>query len=821
MRRFLRNLYTDRRGIALVTVLALMGILSVLAAAYTLSIRADVALRGGAARERSGFYAAEAGLNSAMAEVNQYYNNYTSPGSYSTTMTVGSGSHARTVTYSVAAVPGHNPEAPTLIPAGQPFAGLNTIRYQYTVSSVAKNAANDQEAALGAQFTMNTVPIFQFLAFYQNDLEILPGPNMVLSGRIHTNSNLYLSAGDTLSIADRPTATSTSAANPFVQISSVGDIYRGRKDSTACDGTIYIDMQQDANAADPGLDALSLPCVGTTTSLVSPTTRNSFLGSLLANVDTLKVPDVSTFARGDAGAGVTGGAFWQNADLRIVLNLSNSRLTSFCGEPLPHSGGANGLYPIEVQNSDGTVNAAKTTALYQFICERRGAIFYNDIPSDVPADAAMPLTSVSPNGSGSNQDPSNFNNYTPHFDDDVSVYRRIGEDTNGDGIVDTDGDGLIENDDTNYDICPIVIGTTLGTRPAWRPDYCDAKFGQWGAAGSHNLFANQATAKTWLISQSLASWFVNNDYRRGGFYNWREHKWVMMLNVNVRALVDWNEAHNNALFNAADVSNGGIVLFLSVKASDATTTPLANTHRYGVRIFDSANLNTRGGTFVRPNSADPTGLTVVSDQAVYVQGNYNYYPSMTLSTKLPAAVLGDTLNVLSQSWEVPVIVDKNKDIQYQYNNDRKTGGSLAAARNLQPADGYFIKGNVTLQCPTSPCPQFTGVATFGINAAFLAGVDVTTVGHYNGGLENYPRFHEDWSPGGTQRALNYRGSFVSLGTPQYANGEWCGTGATCNIYDPPARNWDYDASFNDANFLPPLTPQVNLLRQQLFTRFYQ
>ena len=155
------------------------------------------------------------------------------------------------------------------------------------------------------------------------------------------------------------------------------------------------------------------------------------------------------------------------------------------------------------------------------------------------------------------------------------------------------------------------------------------------------------------------SWFLDNDYRRGGFYNWREHKWVMMLNVNIRALIDWNEAHSSALFNAADVSNNGLVFFLSVKAIDATTTPPPASRRYGVRIFDSANLNTSGGTFPRPNQADPTGLTVVSDQAVYVQGNYNYYPSMTLADKFPAAVLGDTLNVISQSWEVPVIVNSS------------------------------------------------------------------------------------------------------------------------------------------------------------------
>ena len=817
MRRYLRNLVVNRRGVALVTILALMGVLSILAATYTLAIRADTALRGGAARERTGFYAAEAGLNNAMGEVHEYYENYTAPGNYSNTITIDSGSHARVVTYAVNEVPGHNPGPPRQIAVGQPFAGLNTIPYEYTVSSVAKNAANEQEAALGAQFSINSVPIFQFLAFYNSDLEFLPGPPASVSGRIHTNGNLYLDAGSGLTIADRPTATATTAANPYVQVSTAGNLFHGRKDQDTCTGPISIDMQQDTDPAAPGLDPLPLPCVSGGTTLVDKPTRDSYLGTLLAEVKPLQTPSVSTFSRGDTSSGVSGGAFWQNADLRLVLDLTKPRLTTFCGQNLPNSGGTNGLYPIEVQDNSGSVDATKTTAFYQFMCERRGAIFYNDIPADLPA--TMPLGTVNPDDSGVNEDLSNRENYAPHFEEQTSVYRRVGEDTNGDGTVDVNGDGVVSNNDTNYDVCPIVIGAgPLGPRPTWRPDYCDQKFGVWvaGAAVNGNLFNNYSAAKAALPT----SWFLDNDYRRGGFYNWREHKWVMMLNVNIRVLIDWNESHSNALFNAADVSNSGLVFFLSVKANNATTTPPPADRRYGVRIFDSANLNTGGGTFPRPNPVDPTGLTVVSDQAVYVQGNYNYYPSMTLMDKLPAAVLGDTLNVLSQSWEVPVIVDTDEEIQHQYNNDRKTGGALGTSRNLQPADGYFVK-NVGLQCANNPCPQFTAVETYGINAALIAGVDVTSPGHYNGGLENYPRFHEDWSPPGGQRALNYRGSFVSLGTPQYANGEWCGTGGGCNIYDPPARNWDYDASFNNVDFLPPLTPRVNLMQQQLFTRFYQ
>jgi hypothetical protein len=73
--------------------------------------------------------------------------------------------------------------------------------------------------------------------------------------------------------------------------------------------------------------------------------------------------------------------------------------------------------------------------------------------------------------------------------------------------------------------------------------------------------------------------------------------------------------------------------------------------------------------------------------------------------------------------------------------------------------------------------------------------------------------------------LTYRGSFVSLGTPRHVNGIWCSTGgsttAGCNIYNPPQRLWDYDAAFNNAAFLPPLTPRFVYVQQVLFTENFK
>src|SRR5262249_53559563 len=439
MRDFLRRVGTDQRGIVLVMVLILMGLLSALAAGYSTLMRADTALRAAAGRERQGFYAAEAGLNFSMAEVRDDFKNYTPPAAYSHSIDVGSGAHARTVSYDIAPVPGHNPGPPTVIPAGQPFAGLYTIPSDFTVTSTAENNEGDTEAILGGQFTINSVPIFQFLAFYNTTLEILPELQMNLTGRIHTNGDLYLNGA--LSIGDLP------GSNPFVQVSAAKNIYRGRLDSTVCDGLVSVDMLQDSNH-NGDLDLRTLSCANGGKSAKVPTaTIAAYLGSLLSGIIPFQIPPVDTIARGSSGD--DGGVFWEHADLRIVLraDLPKTQVffssANFCpGDAnIPQAPDSPPLLPIEVQTAAGGRDAAKTSQLQRFMCERRGAIFYNDLPTNLPVPTAA-MNNPNPDAA---DDPSNPNNYAPAFGTTVipgginsppeRVYRRIGEDTDGNGVI--------------------------------------------------------------------------------------------------------------------------------------------------------------------------------------------------------------------------------------------------------------------------------------------------------------------------------------------------------------------------------------------------
>ena len=169
--------------------------------------------------------------------------------------------------------------------------------------------------------------------------------------------------------------------------------------------------------------------------------------------------------------------------------------------------------------------------------------------------------------------------------------------------------------------------------------------------------------------------------------------------------------------------------------------------RNDVPGFQQAGIRLVNGTKIERDG----GLTLVSNAPVYIKGDYN-----TLD-KRPASVICDAVNILSNAW--------------QDNWSRQGVGSR------QPTNTQ-------------------------INSAFIAGVDTTVPEDYNGGLENYPRLHENWSKP-PQRTLSIRGSFVELWNSQIAQGQWQYGNPQ---YTAPVRDWDYDTDFNNADNLPPFTP---------------
>jgi hypothetical protein len=155
-----------------------------------------------------------------------------------------------------------------------------------------------------------------------------------------------------------------------------------------------------------------------------------------------------------------------------------------------------------------------------------------------------------------------------------------------------------------------------------------------------------------------------------------------------------------------------------------------------------------------PQLLDET--TLATDNPVYIEGDFN-----TISQR-GAVIIADAINILSNNW------------------------ATAQAGGTPPG------------CTNS---RFTVATTTTINAAFIAGNVPTPAGGgtYSGGLENYPRFHENWS--GVNCYIN--GCFINLGASQQATGTWAYGSPR---YRAPRRKWGWDINFQNPDYWPPFVP---------------
>jgi len=108
--------------------------------------------------------------------------------------------------------------------------GVQTIIQPYSISADATH--NGFTRHVEKIIDVEKTPIFQYVVFYNEDLEILPGPSMTLFGRVHSNHDIYIGSGATLTLQSN-------------YVRSAGKFYRMRKnDGTDSTGTVNI-MQYD------------------------------------------------------------------------------------------------------------------------------------------------------------------------------------------------------------------------------------------------------------------------------------------------------------------------------------------------------------------------------------------------------------------------------------------------------------------------------------------------------------------------------------------------------------------------------------------------
>jgi hypothetical protein len=187
--------------------------------------------------------------------------------------------------------------------------------------------------------------------------------------------------------------------------------------------------------------------------------------------------------------------------------------------------------------------------------------------------------------------------------------------------------------------------------------------------------------------------------------------------------------------------------------SDTSASASGGTPKRGIRLKNGA---------VMPDG----GLTVVSQNPIYIQGDYNTggsnppsnsgdpsKPQINGYNREPCAVITDAVNLLSNSW-----------------SDSKASSDLSVR----------VASNTTF------------------NTAIVSGIVPSLNNNYSGGAENFPRFLENWSG----KTLTYYGSMVELYKSRQSIGIWGGG----NVYNAPIRQWYFDPNLLVNN--PPGTLPV-------------
>ncbi len=220
------------------------------------------------------------------------------------------------------------------------------------------------------------------------------------------------------------------------------------------------------------------------------------------------------------------------------------------------------------------------------------------------------------------------------------------------------------------------------------------------------------------------------------WYEGREELYVDVVDIDVDQLFTWLDAQGETTD----------VVFVTIDGTNPVLDPESDGTYPVIRLVNADRLR--------------APITFATNHPLYVQGHYN-----NDATWYPSALVGDAITFLSTVWDD---ADHQDAVQIEPTAaDTEIYAAVMAGHSGTPCDHEV-----------SPC------------AATVP---------YGGGLENFPRFLEDWNP----EVLMFRGSLVSLTFAQQSTGLWGGA-----YYNPPVRDWEFDSRFNEAENMPPGTPVV-------------
>ena len=230
----LNRILKDTRGLATFIALMIMIMLMMVGVAALKLADDEINIAGNELNEMSSFYAAEAGLERACASIQAQYE---ATGAPPTTLPSGNETLDDCIfAYNTT----DNGAATQRTLALGTLAGLHALVKTYTVTSMGISQVDNSQITLNQAFECALIPLFQFAVFYGNDLEMAPGNDMTLIGRVHSNGSLWLQAGTSLYMESYVTCSGNllhgrkgpgTVDNGGVYVKNAGGVYQNMKNT--------------------------------------------------------------------------------------------------------------------------------------------------------------------------------------------------------------------------------------------------------------------------------------------------------------------------------------------------------------------------------------------------------------------------------------------------------------------------------------------------------------------------------------------------------------------------------------------------------------
>jgi hypothetical protein len=906
-RQTCRALHRSETGVALVTTLLLLTLLSAVAVALAYKVNHEQHLQGADSGNTVAYYGAEAGMEKMMSDLSLLYTQKAAPTNCDIVALEATPPNQAAVgttyleyIFNVPPPAGGGCAAPATnvqtISSG-PNSGLQAEIVRMNLQVTADSPAGD-EARLIRNVEVAEIPVFQFGVFSQSDLSYFPGPSFDFAGRVQTNGNLFLAegGGQTLTFHSPIRAAGDVVRDQLAN--GAGTIAQGRTGQVmiptapnGCDGgqpacrNLQVNPNEGSSVGGPtpaysptGTGTVNPPWGSLSTStyagnILSGTTRAvqlilSFVQPGVGPIEIVRRPlpgEVSTSLVGES-------RLYNQAQIRVLLSDNPAELPGGAGDPqnirlanvqtsaaapdysngVPVAGLAGKTFFAEGVKVTDTTGGVTTTRVGP-----GGEINWINVPATPPAAQAtlVPVTapvltptSTTTGATTTTTQPWNlldgylrveirqndgsyvavtsewlqlgfargvtppgaFTANTVH--PNAILLLQMQADRNGDGTA--SAAELVTDSGTNS----VITGPA--TRNNWYPiNMYEAREGEFreNQRVTTNCSIGGVLNLVEIDVNNLKRWLAGTIGASGGNTEYvSQNGYVLYLSDRRGMIASPTAGAKNGEYGFEDVINPGSVTgqpdgvlnagedvnqngvldtysanFLGLGFGVVQPGPLPNTPvscfnvarpnwvsgpRHGVRLVDGA----LGNLPLRPDNGQG-GFTLASEQPAYVLGNYNANAGGFGDPHAAAAVMADTVTLLSNNWQ---------------DTSSFTSPATVAGRNA--ATSYYRLAIASGKNINFPQPAFAGVPQdFGTD----------------GGVHNFLRYLENW--GG--QTLNYEGSMVSLFYSQYATGVFkcCGT-----VYSPPTRAYAFDTDFLDLSKLPPGTPRfrdvVNVGFQQVY-----